>query len=172
MTDETNFNEADSSIDAEFDAWIAKMNALDTTPQLLELFSNIKAALPELEILLAECKSEYTNCFYRFYHQSYKVYYAQHLTHSMVCALAALMPKYEMNKDFLHIVKEGTGREFERSVNKDWINQTKPMLDACHHAMFFLEAAITCAREMDAPRCTISHEWGLVLHLFNLRSTF
>lgn len=51
-----------------------------------ELIWNIKSRLPELEVLLREIEehSGMEDYFYRFYHQSFKVYHAQKLTVKLV----------------------------------------------------------------------------------------
>ena len=55
---------------------------IDDRPEVTKFFSNLKAALPELELLVEECNSDwvYEDCVYRFYHQSFKVYFLQEST--------------------------------------------------------------------------------------------
>jgi hypothetical protein len=57
--------------------------------------------LPELEKLLHEVESHWgmEDTFYRFYHQSFKVFgKAQSLTEKIVTALKQLLPERELNK--------------------------------------------------------------------------
>ena len=75
------------------------------------LFANLKAALPELEKLLARCSGEwgYDDPLYRLYHQSYKVYWLQEATREIVAALQALAPDCELDEWFTQIVRDGPG---------------------------------------------------------------
>ncbi len=86
----------------------------DERPEVQQLFKNLQAALPELEELLQHCSShwEYEDPVYRFYHQSFKVYYLQDMTLKIVSALQALCPDAPLNKWFMLIVEEGTGKTF------------------------------------------------------------
>jgi hypothetical protein len=47
---------------------------LDDRPETRAVFRRIKDELPALERLLAEVDTEYEDLFYRFHHQSFKVY--------------------------------------------------------------------------------------------------
>src|SRR5207245_10043605 len=51
----------------------------DDQPEVKNLLTKLKSALPELEALLKECTSHwgYEDPIYRFYHQSFKVYQLQ-----------------------------------------------------------------------------------------------
>jgi hypothetical protein len=55
-----------------------------------------------------------------------------------------------MNKWFYKIVAEGTGREFEMSHNRDWLPQTRPILEALFHAHFFLKMTIKYGKELES----------------------
>ncbi len=107
--------------------------------------------------------------FYRFYHQSFKVYQVQQTTEEICETLQNLLPNRPMNEWFCKIVAEGTGHEFEMSYNRDWLHHTRPILEAFFHAHFFLKIAIKYGKELErAPDCLPSG-WAAVLCLFNLR---
>jgi len=60
----------------------------------IQLLSNIKQQLPKLEELLAEVESHWgiEDGFYRFYHQSFKVYQVQQTTEEICETLQNLLP--------------------------------------------------------------------------------
>ena len=84
----------------------------------------------------------YEDPVYRFYHQSFKVYYIQEQTKSIVAALTALAPDRPLNPWFLEIVRLGTGQEFVAEHNSRWTEVTRPMLEAFFHARFLVEMAV------------------------------
>ncbi len=146
------------------------MNA-DERPEAKELFANLKRELPELEKLLAKCNGHwvYDDMVYRFYHMSFKVFYVQDDTLEIVKALQSLLPETTMNKWFLEIVKEGTGKEFKFEDNANWSAVTRPMIEAFFHARFFLEMAVKYGKELEFPPQMLPSGWAVFLHLFNLR---
>ncbi|MBF0121709.1 MAG: hypothetical protein HQK79_23005, partial [Desulfobacterales bacterium] len=125
------------------------------------LLSNIKAKLPDLEELLNEINDHwcYEDKIYRFYHESFKVYRIQSYTLKIVNALKELTPegdfsspydKHRENKrgkfgdvSFEKIIAEGaSNKEFKMEHNNNWLEHTRPMLEAFFHAKFFLEMAV------------------------------
>jgi len=127
--------------------------------------------LPKLEELLAKMEDRWAieDGFYRFYHQSFKVYHLQSLTKEMCEALQALRPERPMNRWFTRIVSEGTCQQFEPSHNEDWLRHTRPIVEAYFHAHFFLKMAVNYGTKLDhAPDCLPSG-WAAVLYLFDLR---
>jgi len=135
------------------------------------LLRNIKQRLPKLEELLAQVEGHWCmeDGFYRFYHQSFKVYPVQDVTMGICKALQELLPDHSMNRWFLEIVGQGTGHEFEMSHNDDWLHHTRPIVEAFFHAHYFLRMTVKYGKELeDAPDCLPSG-WAAVLYLFNLR---
>src|SRR5690349_6626275 len=90
------------------------LDAPDDRPEVVALLSAIKAALPRLKKLLKECSDHwgYEDAIYRFYHQSFKVHWAQDSTKIIVEALKALSPR-PINEWFAKIVAEGTTHDFD-----------------------------------------------------------
>ena len=136
-----------------------------------QLFSNIKQQLPKLEELLAGVESHWgvEDGFYRFYHQSFKVYSLQQATREICDALLNLLPGRPMNEWFCKIVTDGIGGEFDISHNQDWLQHTRPILEAFFHAHFFLKMAVKYGRELQKAPDRLPSGWAAVLYLFNLR---
>lgn len=135
------------------------------------LLANIKQHLPELDALLERARShwEYEDYVYRFYHQSFKVFGVQSLTLKIVAALRSLLPEATMNRNFLAIIDEGTGRTFTTEMNARWDATTRPLLEAFFHARFMLEMAIKHGRELNAPPESLPSGWAALLYLYGLR---
>jgi len=147
------------------------MKEWDDDPEVVALLASIKEALPELEPLLENASSHwgYEDAIYRYYHQSFKVYRVQDTTLEIVEALRALAPHRELNEWFMHIVADGTGKEWESSHNADWERMTRPMLEAFFHARYFLEMAVKHGRELERPPAMMPSGWAGVLCLYGLR---
>lgn len=117
---------------------------VDPDPEIVALLRAVQEALPSLESLLDEVNGEwqYEDGIYRFYHQSWKVYYLQSWTERIVEALRALAPHRPLHEWFQEIVAQGTGRSFETDRHIDWPQATRPILEAFFHARYFLEMAV------------------------------
>jgi len=135
------------------------------------LLANIRQHLSELETLLERARShwEYEDYVYRFYHQSFKVFGVQSLTLKIVAALRSLLPEATMNRSFLAIIDDGTGRTFTTEMNAKWDATTQPLLEAFFHARFMLEMVIKYGRELNAPPESLPSGWAAVLYLYGLR---
>lgn len=135
------------------------------------LLKQLKERLPELEALLEESGSHWhgEDGFYRFYHQSLKVYNLQADTQAIVAALGALMPERKLNETFLQIVGEGTGKIFQMEHNERWLEETRPILEAFFHARMMLQLAVKYGRKLDSPPLALPGGWAAVLYLYRLR---
>ena len=135
------------------------------------LLQNIRTRLPDLETLLATVDDHWgmEDAVYRFYHQSFKVYWAQRHTEQIVEALRSLLPERELNADFVTIVKEGTGKEFELGHNQQWLRHTRPILEALFHARYFLQMTCKYGNELKEVPQMMPSGWAAVLYLYNLR---
>jgi hypothetical protein len=133
------------------------------------LFSNIKTnveSLKEMYKLALERKQE---CYYRFYHQSFKVYGLQENTLEIKNKLNSIAPKDAFfNEWFSTIIDRGTNITFKTSHNTDWLERTLPILQAFDHALYFLELAIKCSKYEELGQI-ISTDIAGLLYLFNLR---
>jgi hypothetical protein len=144
---------------------------VDDRPLVKNLFKNLKAELPVLEKLLEDCSGPwgYEDPIYRFYHQSYKVYHLQGQTKEIVSKLQALLPGVPLNKWFMQIIKEGTGKSFTGEDNRNWLAVTRPIVEAFFHARYFLEMAVKYGKELGSPPRLLPSGWAAFLYLYNLR---
>ncbi len=143
----------------------------DDRPEVQQLFANLRASLPKLEKLLRDCQSHwgYEDGIYRFYHHSFKVYALQETTSAIVAALRALAPERNINEAFLAIVRDGTGKTFEREHNRRWLEVTRPIVEAFCHAQYFLEMAVRYGKQLKEPPRQLPSGWAAFLYFYNLR---
>ena len=142
----------------------------DTAAEQL-LLSNIKQRMTELETLLERARShwEYEDYVYRYYHGSFKVFGVQTMTTQIVAILRDLLPSVELNRRFLGIIAEGTGKRFTEETNANWDVATRPLLEAFFHARFMLEMAIEYGRKLECPPQMLPSGWAALLYLYGLR---
>lgn len=135
------------------------------------LLANIILKWNDLEKLWRQVNDKwvYEDATYRFYHQSFKVYYLQSHTSAIVELLQSLMPQSPLNDWFMQIVRGGTGKEFVIEDNFRWPEVTRPILEAFFHARYFLEMICKYGRQLKEPPALIPCGWGAVLYLFNIR---
>src|SRR5436189_199394 len=95
------------------------------------LLSAIKARLAEFSDLLEKVTSHWhgEDAFYRFYHQSFKLYRLQDGTGEIVTALRSLAPNRPLNPWFEQIIQEGTGKDFQPEHNQRWLEESRPVLE-------------------------------------------
>ena len=134
----------------------------------MRLLKAIKRDLPALEELRDET-SDAEDLVYRFYHQSFKVYWAQDHVSRIVKALRKLMPGVELNAWFTQIVTEGTPGGFQPDHNDRWLEVTRPQLEAFFHARYFLEMACRFGRELQTPPQRMPSGWAALTYLWNMR---
>lgn len=134
------------------------------------LLQNLRRDKVELENLLARCHDHwgYEDLIYRFYHQSFKVYWLQERTELIVQKLQALAPDRPLDSWFGQIVKEGTGKVFDAEDNKRWTEVTRPILEAFFHARFFLEMAVRYG-DLEKPPQILPSGYAALLCLYGLR---
>lgn len=159
------------------------------------LLQNIKDNLPKLKELYESVSSHwgYEDMIYRFYHHSFKVYWLQGSTMGMFKALLKCAPPMpwlkeeqkrwdnserqqkwgprpkKINHTVINIVKEGTGKTFDVSHNKEWNKNTKPIVEAFFHLKFFLEMAIKYGEELEEAPQLLPSGWAALLYFYNLR---
>jgi hypothetical protein len=136
------------------------------------LLSNIKANLPALEAKLFEILSHdiYDNFLYRFYNQSFKVYYLQEVTQEIIVMLREIAP---VDKTFCPYFQEiinagASGTEFERSHNDNWTLHTRPIVEAFFHAKYFLEMVVKCGKELSEPPVPLPYGYAALMTLFGM----
>jgi hypothetical protein len=134
------------------------------------LLRSLRSRQPELTALLNECSSHwgFEDPIYRFYHQSFKVFFLQDTTLRIVNTLESLAPDRPLNSWFREIVAQDTGKSFRQEDNQDWPRVTRPMLEAFFHARFFLDMAV---RYSTLPECPspLPSGYAALLYLYGLR---
>jgi len=144
-------------------------NAVDHEHEPLP--QSLKADLPALETLLKEADSHwgFEDPFDRLHRQSWKVLGLQSLTLRIVETLRKHDQGRGLNDWFVAIVAMGTGKHLSPDMNRDWLNEARPILEAFFHAETFLSLAVRYANALDhAPRLLPSG-WAAVLYLYNVR---
>ena len=137
-----------------------------------ELLANIHDNLDALTALQKRCDDHWAaeDYIYRFWHGSFKVYGLQGLTQSIVDALADLCPQGgRINPLFTDIISAGTNKTFDISHNKEWVQYTRPIVDAYFHARFMLDMVIKYGHELTETPGVLPSGWAAVLYLYQIR---
>lgn len=145
---------------------------MDRFAQHAELLANIHANLDDLEKILNFAESEWVaeDLVYRFWHGSMKVYALQDATTEIHAVLKKLTPsKGEVDPDFVTIIQTGTGKKFDLSVNDDWFNETRPIVDAFFHARYMLSMAVKYGKTLKEAPSILPSGWAALLHLYSIR---
>jgi hypothetical protein len=135
------------------------------------LLTRLKEKITALNILCAKMERHWgiEDAVYRFYHQSFKVYYVQEMTQEATELLQSLLPERALNAWFRQIVSEGTGKKFEMSHNENWLQHTRPMVEALFHAHYFVKMACKYQAELEAQPVGLPSGYAALLYLFDLR---
>lgn len=144
----------------------------DTRPEVIALLKNLRVALPDLERCLGDVETHwcYEDGVYRFYHQSFKVWYLQDTIRGIVGRLQALAPGKPLNSWFMKIVADGTSKKFRMSDNKRWLKAARPIIEAFLHAKYFLEMAVKYGNELGrTPPLPLPSGWAAFLYLYKMR---
>jgi hypothetical protein len=136
-----------------------------------ELLKSIKAHMSHLDKLLDDISGHWTyeDYIYRFYHQSFKVYYLQATTRNIVHWFNRVGHGADLNGWFKEIVAEGTGHKFEMDHNREWLKHTRPICEAFFHAKYFLEMMIKYGKELDGDVQCMPSGYAALLYLYNMR---
>jgi len=134
------------------------------------LLANVHAQHKALKELLDASSDHwgFEDPVYRFYHQSFKVFWLQQQTDTIVQRLSGLLLDRPLHPWFLEIVRQGTGKEFATSDNDRWTIGTRPIVEAFFHARFFLEMAVRYAM-LEAPPRPLPSGYAALLYLYQLR---
>jgi hypothetical protein len=160
--------EADEGCEREYEDVGAESGERDAERALLR---NLRVHEAELRAQVEGASDHwgYEDPVYRFYHQSFKVYWLQERTRSLVALLAELAPQGRaLDPWFLAIVRGGTGRTFVPEDNARWTEATRPILEAFFHARYFVEMALRYAR-VDEPPSLLPSGYAALLCLYGLR---
>jgi len=138
------------------------------------LFQKILDNFDEIEKLKTKLDSDWglTERFYRMYHQSFKTFRVQKDTMKCFELFQKIAGSdFTINKWFCQLVQEGTGHEFDLSHNQNWLEHTRPMMEAALHTKFFLDLLVKHKEEFEKDEIPSVISFGLatVLYLFNER---
>ena len=135
------------------------------------LLANIRAYLPELEKLVGEFHSYDEDGIYRFYHQSFKVFHLQPLVRRARDLFARLSPEgVPLHPWFTAICEQALDHEFDSGrMNDNWLNETRPLLEAFWHCRYFAENLLRYGRELDKAPLMLPSGWAAILCLYNMR---
>jgi hypothetical protein len=139
-------------------------------PEDIVLVESLRARHDELAALFDKYSGHwgFEDPVYRFYHQSWKVYYLQEPTQQIVGVLQSLAPDRPLNAWFMQIVAEGTGKAFTMQDNQNWLLTTRPILEAFFHARYFLEMAVRYGT-LESPPLPLPSGYAALLYLYGLR---
>jgi len=156
--------------DLETEAPVSLFPEADRHALEAALLANVHGQHEALKALLdASCDHwGFEDPVYRFYHQSFKVFWLQQQTDTIVRRLRSLLPDRPLHPWFLQIVRQGTGREFTTADNNRWTLVTRPIVEAFFHARFFLEMAVRYAA-LDGPPRPLPSGYVALLYLYQLR---
>jgi hypothetical protein len=132
------------------DRSLKKAMALARAPQMHQermeaLLARIEQRLPEIEELLAEAEDRRgeEDGVYRFYHRSFKVFGLQDFVKTAFKLIQEIGgaddPPCEW---YCQIVKEGTEHHFNEKTNAEWLQQTRPILEAFWHTKYFVSMMV------------------------------
>jgi len=146
---------------------------LDSLGKDAELLANIQARWSDVAALLEEINSHsvYEDLIYRFYHQSFKVYWLQEHTRRIVEALQSVAPSgTTFSPMFEEIYQAGaSGKQFEMKHNREWTTHTRVFLEAFFHAKYFLEIAVKYGKKLESAPNMLPSGWAALLCLYGLR---
>jgi hypothetical protein len=134
------------------------------------LLANVRVQHDALKALLDASSDHwgFEDPVYRFYHQSFKVFWLQQQTDTIVRRLSSLPSDRPLHPWFLQIVRQGTGNAFTTADNNRWTLVTRPIVEAFFHARFFLEMAVRHAA-LEVPPRPLPSGYAALLYLYQLR---
>ncbi len=140
------------------------------TSAISKLLYNIKAYHQDVSRLLLAFKEAEEDFVYRFYHQSFKVFnFNDYIVTAKELFLKCAPDPVTLNKPFLNIVDEALEKKFNDETNKNWEEETRPILEAFWHCKYFLEQMEQYGNELDECPQILPSGWAAVLHLYNLK---
>lgn len=135
-----------------------------------ELLTNIKSNVEILSPIAASFAKSEPEFIYRFYHQSMKVFgYGELIRYSVEFFQSVSPQSRPLNGWFSTIASAGLSKEFRDSTNENWLEETRPLLEAFWHTKYFVNQMSSVADSLqDAPEI-LPYDWAAVLYLYDLR---
>ncbi len=139
-----------------------------------ELYKEIEDSFPEICLILSKFYDDNgeEDYIYRFYHQSFKVYNLQGLTKEGYGLIKRISDKCELPLEswFEEIVSEGINKKFVIEHNENWIEATRPILEAFWHTKYFLEQMKKYGNDNEFNYgSTLTSGWVAILTLYGIR---
>lgn len=108
---------------------------------------------------------------YRYYHQSFKVFMFKEIIQFTKKTFEDLSPDAKpLNDWFLAVVDYALEAEFNNeTTNKNWLLETRPILEALWHCKFFVEQMLSSADSLEEAPKMLPYDWAAVLYLYNIR---
>ena len=144
----------------------------DRECRILNNVKEKKEDLAQIERMIQNHRFGEQDAFYRFYHQSFKVYRLQGVTDRIVTFLCdvAECEFEDLHPMFRRIVQGGTGKEFTPQANERWEDETRPIIEAYTHAKHVLDMLVLHGTKLEEPPIGIIEQgWGTVLHVYQIR---
>ena len=136
------------------------------------LLAAIKDRLPDLEPLLEHFRSIEEDAVYRYYHQSFKVFFFLQPLIERARALFEEIAPTDAPPDawFAAICEDALEHSFEMArTNANWESEARPILEAFWHCKYFLEQMVASGRELDEAPEVLPFGWAAVLCLYRQR---
>jgi hypothetical protein len=136
-----------------------------------ELLRRIVEQLPKLlELQKRPFSSE--DLIYRFYHQSFKVERVQDAVNQALEVFKDIAgDEYILNDWYLKIVSDGQVGKFQHDWNSNWLEKTRPQVEAFFHTKYFIDMLCKYGEELkdkEAPQFMPSG-WAAITYLFEVR---
>ena len=153
----------------EANAKIASMKIKHIKPDTL--LNQIKNNLSEIDSLyraFASCEEDFV---YRFYHQSYKIFYATEEIKKAKDLFEKIAPDgIPLNDWYGKIADKAIGKSFDwKKTNPKWLDETCPILEAFWHSKYFLQQMLRFGTEFQNSPQLMPSGWAAILYLYNLR---
>jgi len=151
---------------------------MSSVPDLHEknerLLRAIKARIGDIDTILNP-SSPYVygeDAFYRLYHGSFKVYGLQKETEKILQLIREIGEEARadgLNRLFLKITSDGTGKTFHLDCNLDWGNQERQIVESFLHAREMLVLMRRYGASLSSTPLSLPSGWAAILYLFNMR---
>jgi hypothetical protein len=161
-----------TQITSPLEAWQQKMQERHGKQDAL--LESIKNHMTEINELLKNTQDHWIgeDAFYRFYHQSLKVYRLQNKTEEIYKLFQKIGQQAEIepnNPYFLEIFQAGTGKTFTLDHNQRWLQETRPIIEAFFHARELLHLHSLYGKKLATAPPSLPSGWAAVLYLYNIR---
>lgn len=136
-----------------------------------ELLEHLKQRVEEIDALRQAFESIEEDGVYRYYHQSWEVYSLQGAVKRAQQLFEELAPPgTQLNPWLDRICFEGCAHQFKLArSNRHWQEETRPILEAFWHCLYFLRQLARYGRELDTGPQVLPSGWAAVLYMYGIR---